>query len=285
MVATLPTLLVEDAVKSALQEDLGLKGDITSNGIFDESISGSAVIRSREIGILAGMSFVEAAFKLLTPDTEITWHKNDGDSIKAEDKIATISAPVRTLLTGERTALNFLGRLTGIATLTNHYVQRVNHTKAAIIDTRKTTPGLRFAEKYATTIGGAQNHRLRLDDAVLIKDNHIAFAGSIENAIDKVRTHIGHMVKVEVEVDRLDQLEACLSKKVDVVLLDNMSLEDLHSAVRKINGKLIAEASGGVTLETVTAIAETGVDLISVGALTHSAPCFDLGLDIDTPPA
>lgn len=285
MASPLPAPLVEAAIAAALSEDLGIAGDITTNSIFDETTTGTAVIRARETGRLAGADFVEAAFKYLTPETNIIWHKQDGAVLTTGDKVATITAPVRTLLTGERTALNFLGHLTGIATLTNHFVSKVAHTKAAIVDTRKTTPGLRFAEKYATRTGGGENHRHRLDDAVLIKDNHIAFAGSIETAIDKVRANVGHMVKIEVEIDRLDQLQTCLDKKVDAVLLDNMTNEQLTEAVKRINGQLIAEASGGVNLNTVAAIAETGVDIISVGALTHSAPCFDIGLDIDIPEA
>ncbi len=207
--------------------------------------------------------------------------KQDGEELAPKDTIATIKAPVRTLLTGERVALNFLGHLTGIASLTNQYVQKTKHTKAKIVDTRKTTPGLRFAEKYAVRAGGGENHRFRLDDAILIKDNHIAFAGGIKKAIEKAKAANGHMVKIEVEVDTIDQLKECLSEKIDVVLLDNMTPDLLKEAVKLIDGKFIAEASGGVNLNTVKEIAEAGVDIISVGALTHSAKCLDLGLDID----
>lgn len=276
-----PSLLVEEAVAAALKEDLGLAGDITSNSIFDEQQTGIATLRSRESGILAGYQFVEATFKKIDPNAEMTWLKKDGDHLSPQDVICSIKAPVRALLTGERVALNFLGHLTGIASLTNNYVQEVSHTKAKIVDTRKTTPGLRFAEKLAVRAGGGENHRFRLDDAVLIKDNHIAFAGGISKAIEAVQKSNGHMVKIEVEVDTIEQLKECLEHNIDVVLLDNMSPDHLSEAVKLIDGKFIAEASGGVNLTTVKSIAETGVDIISVGALTHSAKCLDLGLDID----
>ena len=276
-------MLVEKAVMTTLEEDLGLRGDITTNNIFDEKTVGTATLRAREKGILAGQGFVTTAFTLLDPTAEITWHKQDGNTLSPKEIIATINAPVRTILTAERTALNFLGHLSGIASLTRRFVDKVSHTNAKIADTRKTTPGLRFAQKYAVLAGGGTNHRFRLDDAVMIKDNHIAFAGGISQAIEKVKTTLGHMVKIEVEVDNLDQLETCLKHNIDAVLLDNMQPETLRQAVKLIDGKLIAEASGGINLDTVQEIAETGVDIISVGALTHSAPCLDLGLDIDIP--
>ncbi len=276
-----PSLLVVEAVINALKEDLGLAGDITTNGIFNDEQIGTATLRAREQGILAGSQFVEATFLELNPNSKLNWQKHDGDELAPKDIIATIKAPVKTLLTGERVALNFLGHLTGVASLTNQYVRKINHTKAKIVDTRKTTPGLRFAEKYAVRAGGGENHRFRLDDAILIKDNHIAFAGSINNAIEKIKEANGHMVKIEVEVDTIDQLKDCLSHKIDVVLLDNMAPALLKEAVELIDGKFTSEASGGVNLDTVKDIAETGVDIISVGALTHSATCLDLGLDID----
>ena len=276
-----PNVLVQKAIKQALYEDLGLAGDITTNSIFDEKQLGIATLRAREHGILAGSQFVNATFLEINPNSEIIWNKQDGDELAPKDIIATIKAPVRTLLTGERVALNFLGHLTGIASLTNQYVQKTKHTNAKIVDTRKTTPGLRFAEKYAVRAGGGENHRFRLDDAILIKDNHIAFADGIKNAIEKAKTANGHMVKIEVEVDTIEQLKECLSHQIDVVLLDNMQPALLKEAVQLIDGKFIAEASGGVNLDTVKEIAETGVDIISVGALTHSAKCLDLGLDID----
>ncbi len=276
-----PNLLVKEVVINALKEDLGLAGDITTNSIFNDQQIGTATLRARETGILAGSQFVEATFRELTLNSELSWNKHDGDELAPKDIIATIKAPVKTLLTGERVALNFLGHLTGIASLTNQYVKKISHTKAKIVDTRKTTPGLRFAEKYAVRAGGGENHRFRLDDAILIKDNHIAFAGGINNAIEKAKEANGHMVKIEVEVDTIDQLKECLSHKIDVVLLDNMPPDLLKEAVKLIDGKFTSEASGGVNLHTVKEIAETGVDIISVGALTHSAKCLDLGLDID----
>lgn len=276
-----PNLLVKEAVINALKEDLGLAGDITTNSIFNDQQIGTATLRAREEGILAGSQFVEATFHELNPNSELSWNKHDGDELAPKDVIVTIKAPVKTLLTGERVALNFLGHLTGIASLTNQYVKKISHTKAKIVDTRKTTPGLRFAEKYAVRAGGGENHRFRLDDAILIKDNHIAFAGGINNAIEKAKEANGHMVKIEVEVDTIDQLKECLPYQIDVVLLDNMSPALLKEAVQLIDGKFTSEASGGVNLETVIEIAETGVDIISVGALTHSARCLDLGLDID----
>lgn len=290
---SIPEMLIEKAVSAALEEDLGLRGDITTNNIFSNTIRGTATLRARETGTLAGQDFFTKTFQLIETNSEITWHKTDGAPLTPKEKIATINASVRTILTAERTALNFLGHLSGIASLTRRFVDQVSHTNAKIVDTRKTTPGLRFAQKYAVTAGGAANHRFRLDDAVMIKDNHIAFAGSITKAIEKVTANLGHMVKIEVEVDNLEQLETCLkhineqnqNHKIDAVLLDNMSVETLSKAVKMIDGKLIAEASGGVNLNTVKEIAETGVDIISVGALTHSAPCLDLGLDIDIPAA
>lgn len=292
-----PSPLVEQVVAEALIEDLGLAGDITTNAIFDEATRGTAQITAREAGVLAGQTFVTETFLQTEPESEITWHIEDGGELKPGDKIATIKASVRTILTAERTALNFLGALSGIASHTAKFVTEIKGTKAKIVDTRKTTPGLRFAQKYAVRAGGGENHRFRLDDAILIKDNHIAFAGSISQAVQKARAATGHMVKLEIEVDTIEQLKQALTQNIDVVLLDNMSLEQLKQAVSLINsnssssgsgnenssnknGKVIAEASGGVNLTTVRAIAQTGVDIISVGALTHSSPCLDLGLDI-----
>ncbi len=278
-----PEHLVADAVAAALEEDLGLAGDITSNAIFDTQTTGTAIIKAREAGVLAGALFADEAFCQTDPACEITWHKQDGDQLAIGDHIAEITGPVRAILTAERTALNFLGRLTGIATLTARYAEKIKHTSAVIVDAKNHT-GLRL-RKYCRPCGRWRNHRFRPDDAVLIKDNHIAFAGGIKAAISKARENTGHMIKLEVEVDTLEQLNKALAEKVDAVLLDNMSLEDLRRAVKTIDGRLIAEASGGVTLDTVADIAATGVDIISVGALTHSAPCLDLGLDIDIPTA
>ena len=281
MTALPPIGLIENSVALALEEDLGLGGDRTSNSIFPADTQGTAIIAARQNGILAGQAFANESFEQIEPECEVIWHKQDGDNLKPNETIATIEGKVRTILTGERTALNFLGHLSGIATLTAQYVKAVKGTGANIVDTRKTTPTLRFAEKYAVRVGGGQNHRMRLDDAILIKDNHIAFAGGIEQAITKARQDNGHMIKIEVEVDTLEQLQECLKYKIDVVLLDNMAPEMLKTAVEMVDGTIMTEASGGITLDTVRAIAQTGVDIISVGALTHSAPCLDLGLDID----
>lgn len=278
---TLAAPFVEKAVQAALMEDLGQGGDITTNSIFSVDDRGKATLRARAAGILAGSAFANEAFKQLDPSARCNWLKRDGDALQPGEKLATISATIPALLTGERTALNFLGHLSGIASLTGQYVRQVEGTGAVIIDTRKTTPGLRFAEKYAVRMGGGQNHRFRLDDAILIKDNHIAFAGGLSAAVKKARRAAGHMVKLEVEVDTLDQLKEAIEAKVDAVLIDNFNIEQLGKAVALAKGHCITEASGGVTLNTVRKIAETGVELISVGALTHSAPCLDLGLDID----
>lgn len=276
-----PKTQITDLVKIALDEDTGLRGDITTNSIFAPDITGEAIIRSRENGVLAGLPFAKMAFKHFDENSQIKCHKSDGQELKKGDKIATINATVQAILTGERTALNFLGHLSGIATLTNKYVKAINGTSASITDTRKTLPGLRSAEKYAVRAGGGVNHRFRLDDAILIKDNHIAFAGGIGPAIEKAKAASGHMIKIEVEVDTLPQLKECLEHEVDAVLLDNMSLEQLNEAVNLINGRIISEASGGISLDTVADVAATGIDIISIGALTHSAPSLDLGLDID----
>lgn len=276
-----PETLIKQAVSIALIEDLGLAGDITTNAIFTAEKTGTATINARQNGILAGRNFANEAFLQINPAANIIWHKSDGDTLIPGDMIAEIKTTVRTILTAERTALNFLGQLSGIASLTNLFVKEVQHTNAAIVDTRKTIPGLRFAQKYAVRAGGGKNHRFRLDDAVLIKDNHIAFAGGIDQAIKKVIAATGHMVKIEVEVDTLEQLKSCLPHRIDAVLLDNMSPETLKQAMKIINGSFLAEASGNVNLNTVKAIAESGVDIISIGALTHSAPCLDLGLDLD----
>jgi len=275
--------MIAELTANALKEDLGRSGDITTNSIFKTSTMGVAKIFAREKGILAGIPFAEAAFTQLSTDAKIKWFVSDGSKINGGDCIAEIKAPVQTILTGERTALNFLGHLSGIATKTREFVELVRGTNAKIADTRKTTPGLRSAEKYAVRLGGGTNHRMGLDDAILIKDNHIAFAGGIADAITSVKKSVGHLVKIEIEVDNLNQLEECLLHEIDAVLLDNMLADQLKKAVQIIDGRIIAEASGGVTLETVAAIAATGVDIISIGALTHSSTSLDYGLDVDIP--
>ena len=273
-------LLVEDAVRAALLEDLGRAGDITTNATIPAARQARAVIAARQPGIVAGLDLAKAAFRLLDPALSYETRIADGAAVTSGAILATIEGPARALLSAERVALNFLGRLSGIATLTSRYVAAVAHTKARIVCTRKTTPGLRTFEKYAVLCGGGFNHRFGLDDAILIKDNHIAVAGGIIPALRTVKAAIGHLVKIEIEVDTLDQLDEVLTEGADVVLLDNMTPAQLREAVARVKGRLLTEASGGVTLETVAAIAESGVDMISVGALTHSAKVLDVGLDI-----
>lgn len=275
----LPKGLVARAVAEALAEDLGLAGDLTTDATVPAEATAVAVIAARQPGVLAGLDLAEAAFAELDPAVRFERLKDDGDRLAAGEAAARISGNARAILTGERVALNYLGRLSGIATLTRRYVDAITGTKAAIVDTRKTTPGLRALEKYAVRCGGGRNHRTGLFDAILIKDNHIVAAGGIEAAIVRARESAGHMVKLEIEVDTLEQLDRVLAHKVDAVLLDNMPPATLRAAVARVAGRALTEASGGVTLSTVRAIAETGVDLISIGALTHSAPVLDLGLD------
>lgn len=275
----LSELQVEQAVRLALQEDLGAAGDITTNATVPADAKAKAVIASRSDGVIAGIQFAEIAFKSLDRAIRFDIKASDGTAVEKGDVVARISGSARAILSAERVALNYMGRLCGIATLTRAYVDAVAKTKAKIADTRKTTPGLRMFEKFAVRCGGGVNHRIGLYDAILIKDNHIAAAGGVARAITAARAEAPHLVKVQVEVDTLEQLREALAFDIDAVLLDNMTLAELKTAVAMVNGKAIVEASGGVTLRTVRAIAETGVDLISVGALTHSAPVLDLGLD------
>ena len=279
MVAPLPKPLVERAVSEALAEDLGLVGDVTTNATIPATKSARAVIAARRAGIVCGNALAAQAFRELDCSIVYKVLQADGAAVGPGDVIADIEGNARAILTGERVALNFMGRMSGIATLTQRYVAAVAGTAATIVDTRKTTPGLRAFEKYAVRCGGGQNHRIGLFDAVLIKDNHIAAAGGVAAAVEAARGACGHMVKIEVEVDTLAQLEAVMAYDVDAVLLDNMTPRQLQQAVSIVAGRALTEASGGVTLETVAAIAGSGVDLISVGALTHSAPVLDLGLD------
>lgn len=279
--AHLPGPLIEAAIKSALAEDLGLAGDITTDATVPEDARASGVIAVRKAGVVSGLEVAAATFRALDPKVVFKAEVSDGAAVPPKTIVARVEGKARALLTSERVALNFLGRMSGIATLTRAYADAIKGTKAQIIDTRKTTPGLRAFEKYAVRSGGGQNHRTGLFDAILIKDNHIIAAGGLKAAINAARARAGHMVKLEVEVDTLDQLRQVLQHDIDAVLLDNMSPAQLKEAVAMIKGRVTAEASGGVTLETVRAIAETGVDLISVGALTHSAPVLDLGLDFN----
>jgi nicotinate-nucleotide pyrophosphorylase (carboxylating) len=278
-IAPLPGYLVESAVKAALDEDLGIAGDVTTNATIPQGTRCEAVIVARQSGVVAGLALAEASFRALDPEVAISREKADGDAVKEGQSLLRISGDARAVLSAERVALNFLGRLSGIATLTRRYVDAVAGTHAKIVDTRKTTPGLRAFEKHAVRCGGGHNHRVGLFDAVLIKDNHIVAAGGITAAIRAARAAAGHTLKIEVEVDTLEQLSAALEEKIDCILLDNMEPATLTKAVKMIAGRCLAEASGGVNLSTVKEIAATGVDLISVGALTHSAPVLDLGLD------
>jgi nicotinate-nucleotide pyrophosphorylase (carboxylating) len=273
-------LLIDEAVRAALNEDLGRAGDITSQATIPASVTATAVIASRQVGVIAGMAFAKSAFAMLDPNLKFEILMDDGAHVSVGTEVARISGPARALLSGERVALNYLGRLSGIASLTAKFAAEIAHTKAKIADTRKTTPGLRAFEKYAVRCGGGMNHRFGLDDAVLIKDNHIAVAGGVAAALRAAKTAVGHLVKIEIEVDNLQQLKDVITEGADVVLLDNMSLDHLREAVQMVAGRMKCEASGNVNLSTVKAIAETGVDIISSGALTHSAPVLDLGLDI-----
>jgi nicotinate-nucleotide pyrophosphorylase (carboxylating) len=275
----LPRLLVERAVAAALDEDLSTAGDITTDAIIPADATAAAAIVAREAGVVAGLDLAEAAFKALDPDIRFTRIVADGGGVAAGGKIATVSGKTRAILSAERTALNFLGRLSGIATLTASYVKAVEGTGARIACTRKTTPGLRALEKYAVRAGGGVNHRFGLYDAVLVKDNHIAAAGGIAGALARLKSRASHSVRIEVEVDTLDQLVEALKFPIDAVLLDNMDAATLREAVKLVAGRGVTEASGGVTLENVREIASTGVDVISAGALTHSPRNLDSSLE------
>lgn len=279
MLSPLPAIMLEPLVRIALLEDLGRAGDITTDAIIPASRRARMAISARQHGIVAGLDLASIAFRQLDPGIAITVEKPDGAPVTPDDIVATIDGFARAILTAERTALNFLCHLSGVATATASLVDAVAGHRAKIVCTRKTTPGLRAVEKYAVRAGGGSNHRFGLDDAVLIKDNHIAVAGGVRAAIDLARNNVGHLVKIEVEVDTLAQLHEALGARVDAVLLDNMSVDELKQAVATIGDRAIAEASGRITPATAPAIAATGVDLISVGWLTHSAPVLDLGLD------
>ena len=277
----LPTLLIDDAMRQALAEDLGRAGDITTQATIPDSATATATLVARAAGVICGLDIARAAFRQIDPTIGFESWVTDGARVEKGAALARIDGSARAILIAERVALNYLGRLSGVASLTAQYVERIAHTKARICDTRKTTPLLRAFEKYAVRCGGGANHRFGLDDAVLIKDNHIAVAGGVVPALRAAKRYAGHLVKIEIEVDTLDQLRDVLAEGADVVLLDNMPPLTLREAVTLVKGAMICEASGGVSLETVGAIAETGVDLISVGALTHSAPVLDVALDIE----
>ncbi|MGB6398512.1 MAG: carboxylating nicotinate-nucleotide diphosphorylase [Bradyrhizobium sp.] len=280
--AFLSPLAIDQAVCRALDEDLGRAGDITSIATIPETTQAHAVLIARQAGVIAGLPLAVATFQKLSPDLNIRAHVRDGANVVEGLPVLTISGRARAVLAGERTALNFVGRRSGIATLTSDYVRRAAGTNLRICCTRKTTPGLRALEKYAVRCGGGFNHRFGLDDAILIKDNHIAVAGGVRAVLERARAQAGHLVKIEIEVDTLAQLREVLDTGLaDVVLLDNMDVATLTEAVKLANGRVVLEASGGVTLASIAKIAATGVDYVSSGALTHSAPNFDVALDID----
>ncbi len=287
MIRSLPDILIEPIVRAALVEDLGRAGDVTGQACIPEGARLRAVVGARKPGVLAGIDCVRLAVLAMDPKANVDLRMRDGEGFEAGAVLAEIEGDARALLAAERTALNLLQRLCGVATLTRDYVRAIEGARpgpdARIADTRKTTPGLRALEKHAVLCGGGTNHRFGLDDAILIKDNHVAVCGGVAEAIAAARAAVGHLMKVEVEIDGLDQLDAALAGRPDVIMLDNFSLEDLRTAVARTAaspyGTVVLEASGGVNLTTVRAIAATGVDVISVGALTHSAPALDVGLD------
>ena len=278
----LPDLLIEPVVRAALLEDLGRAGDLTTDAIVPAAAKAKTALVARQHGVVAGLAAAATAFRLVDSSVEMTIERPDGTRLAPGDRIAAITGPARGMLTAERVALNFLGHLSGVASGAATLVEAVRGHKARICCTRKTMPGLRALQKYAVRVGGGMNHRFGLDDGVLIKDNHVAVAGGIRPAILAARRGVGHLVKIEVEVDTLDQLEEALATGTDAVLLDNMTPDQLATAVRMIDGRALAEASGRITPQTAPAIAASGVDLISAGWLTHSASVLDIGLDWQT---
>lgn len=279
MIAPIPDLLIQPVVSAALAEDLGRAGDVTAQACIEAHARLTAVFAARQNGVVAGLACARLAVLALDPAAKFEAKVADGYEVQPGEVLARVEANARALLSAERTALNLLGRLSGVATLTRDYVQAVAGSGARIADTRKTTPGLRHLEKYAVRCGGGINHRFGLDDAILIKDNHVAACGGVGEALRRARAAAGHLMKIEVEVDSLAQLEEALPHRPDVIMLDNFSLEDLAKAVAMTGGRTTLEASGGVNLQTVRGIAATGVQVISVGALTHSASVLDIGLD------
>jgi nicotinate-nucleotide pyrophosphorylase (carboxylating) len=280
--ASLSPLVIEEAVTRALAEDLGRAGDVTSTATVPASTVGRAVVAARQGGVICGLPLVAAALRRLDPAVDLSPHARDGDAVAAGTMLLTVCGDARALLGAERVALNFLGHLSGVATATAAFVRLLAGTRARVCCTRKTTPCLRALQKYAVRCGGGFNHRFGLDDAILIKDNHIAVAGGIGAVLARARAVAGHLVKIEIEVDTLDQLQEVLDTGLaDVVLLDNMDVATLRSAVALVAGRLVTEASGGITHASAAAIAATGVDYLSSGAITHSAPNLDVGLDIE----
>ncbi len=275
----LPAIMIEPSVRAALLEDLGRAGDLTTDSIVPADARATCALVARQPGVVAGLDFALWAFRLIDPRIEMNVALADGSRLKPGDLIATVSGPARGILTGERVALNFLSHLSGVASATRGIADAIAGTKAQVCCTRKTMPGLRAAQKYAVRVGGGSNHRFGLDDAVLIKDNHVAIAGGVKPAVARARAGVGHLVKIELEVDTLDQLREAMELRVDAVLLDNMGPEMLREAVAIVNGRAVTEASGRIRPETARPIAESGVDLMSVGWLTHSAQVLDIGLD------
>lgn len=274
--------LYRDVIERALREDLGEAGDLTSEAVITRGAVATGVVVARHAGVIAGLEVVGAAFAAVDTGVEVEYRCADGERVGAGTVLASVTGSARSVLTGERTALNLLGHLSGVATATAAFVARVTGTKARIADTRKTTPGLRALEKYAVRMGGGINHRFGLFDAVMIKDNHLIVAGGVAAAVAAVRRRVGHLVKIEVEVTTLAQLAEVIDAGADVVMLDNMDLATMGEAVRRVAGRLVVEASGGITLENVVDVAATGVDVISVGWITHSAPALDVALDLET---
>lgn len=277
----LSIILIEDTVRMALAEDLGRAGDITTLSTIAPDMTATAVMATREDGIVAGMPLAEAAFKAMDPSLVFAAKCVDGDHVKKGDVLAEISGTARAILSAERVALNYLMHLCGIATYTAEFAGEIAHTKARVCCTRKTIPGLRTLEKYAVRCGGGSNHRYGLDDAVLIKDNHIAVSGGVAEAVENARAYVGHLVKIEIEVDTLDQMKNAMTASPDVILLDNMTNDQLREAVALRGDRPVKlEASGNVNIKTIRAIAETGVDYISTSKITMAAPTLDIGLDI-----
>ena len=279
MTPSLPHIMVEPLVRMALLEDLGRAGDLTTDAIVPADRRATTLLVARQPGVVAGLDLARLAFQLIDPAIEMRIEHNDGATLAPGDVIAAVSGPARGILTAERVALNFLCRLSGIASATASIVAAIGNHKARVVCTRKTTPGLRAIEKYAVRVGGGSNHRFGLDDAVLIKDNHVAVAGSVSEALKRAKGSVGHLVKIELEVDTLDQLKEALDHGVDAVLLDNMAPDVLARAVEMVAGRAITEASGRITPATAPQIAATGVDLISIGWITHSVAILDIGLD------
>lgn len=280
--AFLSPLEIDAVVTRALAEDLGRAGDVTSIATIPESAQARAVVVAREAGVISGLPLAAAAFAKLAPETAISAERRDGARVAEKTTLMTLEGPARAVLAAERVALNLLGHLSGVATATQEFVRRVEGTRTRICCTRKTTPGLRALEKYAVRCGGGFNHRFGLDDAMLIKDNHIAVAGGIRAVLERARASAGHLVKIEIEVDTLDQLREVIAVGLaDAALLDNMDAATLRQAVEMVGGRFPLEASGGITLESIAEIAKTGVDYASSGWITHSAPNLDVALDIE----